>query len=268
MIKFESVGSIFKELKPFIHSTDVGQEYLEFDDYLGLYYDIAAKVCPSSILEIGVRFGYTGLAMLLGCGGKATYVGFDNESYGEVEPNSYALKQLKQVCKLVVHVFTLDTQATKELPVPAGTKIDLIHVDGCHTPKAVLHDLSLVSKYVHSGTYIIVDDTNHHGVTEIGDVTRRWAEEHGYEWVEFLEHCGRIVLKKKNGHHHVRLTPISRQKEKDATQEREKREGSGREHQGTEKVRPSTKAGGGDSDEQGGEKQEEGIKEEDSQKEN
>ena len=202
MIKFESVGSVFHLLEPHVHPSDKTQEYLHY----GLYFDIAQKVSPSAIIEIGVRFGYSAIVMLHGCGGKAAYFGFDNESYGEINPNEYAQKHIREIVMgmslpdkyvgLICEVTKLDTQRVNELPGILG-KVDLIHVDGAHYADGVLHDLDLVYKYATEDAYIIVDDTGHKGQEDVGKAAHEWAEEHSFEFTFFPENCGRTVMTKR-----------------------------------------------------------------------
>ena len=197
MLDFKSTGSVYDILEPHVHPTDVGQPYLKYEDYYGLYLDISRKVKPKVIVEIGVRFGYSAIVMLSGVDGDCSYFGFDNQSYGEVNPNEYAAKEINKVCKRRSEIVLLDTQTVTELPGLEGIKADLIHVDGAHYAKGVRHDLDLVAKYTHPDTYIIVDDTNHKGMEDAGEAAHAWANEHGYDWRLFIENCGRTVMRKK-----------------------------------------------------------------------
>jgi SAM-dependent methyltransferase len=119
-------------------------------DYYGLKWAIAHVLKPASILEIGVRFGYSAAAFLHGHP-SAHYVGIDldTDSYGGVKG---AINWAKKIThEFATEYLVADTQAMKRFP---GNIYDLIHVDGQQDGDSSFHDLELATK---QGRYVLVD---------------------------------------------------------------------------------------------------------------
>lgn len=159
-IKNNSHDKVMHNLLPYIHPKDQkdpeAQVYLQSHNYYEWYYAIAKYVQPEVVLEIGVRFGYSAMAMLLGTD-NAIYVGYDNES-GEEDSNKYALTYLGVFTKAAVYVNPTDTQSFSELPYPQVDRAQLIHIDAHHTPEGMIHDLELVLPKWDDRGLILIDD--------------------------------------------------------------------------------------------------------------
>ncbi|ARV60967.1 methyltransferase [Nostocales cyanobacterium HT-58-2] len=124
--------------------------FSEWVDYYRLKWAIAHVLKPTSILEIGVRFGYSAAAFLHGHP-SAHYVGIDldTDSYGGVKG---AINWAKQITtEFATEYIVADTQAMKRFP---GHIYDLIHVDGQQDGDGSFHDLELATK---QGRYVLVD---------------------------------------------------------------------------------------------------------------
>lgn len=122
----------------------------EWIDYYRLKWSIAHILKPASILEIGVRFGYSSAAFLNGYPA-ARYVGIDldKNSYGGVKG---AINWAKKITDTFDTEFIIaDTQVMKSFP---GDIYDLIHVDGQQDGDGSFHDLELAMK---QGRYVLVD---------------------------------------------------------------------------------------------------------------
>ena len=124
--------------------------FREWVDYYKLKAAIARILQPKSILEIGVRFGYSAAAFLYGSP-EATYVGIDNdsESFGGVRSaTDWARKILPTgQTQLIIG----DSQALTRFP---GGIYDLIHVDGQQNGDGTYHDMELAVK---QGRVVLVD---------------------------------------------------------------------------------------------------------------
>lgn len=124
-----------------------------FDDWIDYYkvkWAIANFLKPSSILEIGVRFGYSAAAFLHGCP-SAHYIGIDldTDTYGGVKG---AINWAKKITQSFAAEFSIaDTQTMNRLP---GDIYDLIHVDGQQDGDGSIHDLELAIK---QARYVLVD---------------------------------------------------------------------------------------------------------------
>jgi|SRR5215469_2328753 len=122
----------------------------EWVPYYRLKYAIAQAISPRTILEIGVRYGYSALAFLNACP-EAHYTGIDldvNVYGGHVGALSWAREQTKHFKAGFLQV---DSQKLHELP---GGFYDLVHVDGQQDGVGTQHDLELALK---SSTYVLLD---------------------------------------------------------------------------------------------------------------
>ena len=122
----------------------------EWIDYYKLKWSIAHVLKPASILEIGVRFGYSAVAFLEGCP-SAKYVGIDldTDSFGGVKG---AINWAKKITQPFNSEFIVaDTQTMEHFP---GDVYDLIHVDGQQDGDGSFHDLELAFK---QAKYVLVD---------------------------------------------------------------------------------------------------------------
>lgn len=150
--------SIFDFVPPACFAAETGgkdNDYITSGRYYEYYYAIARYIRPVSILEIGVRLGYSLIAMMEGAGEPLrSVVGCDIEAY---VPNSNALAE-EQIRKFYrgsakVEFLKADTQRLSSLP--GSESYDLIHVDGDHTYKGAMHDLELT---IGRTKWVIVDD--------------------------------------------------------------------------------------------------------------
>jgi hypothetical protein len=105
---------------------------------------------PRSVVEIGVRYGYSALAFLDACP-EATYLGIDNDSshsggvVGAVDRAREAMRDRR------AEVLIADSQTLAALP---GPQYDLAHVDGRQDGAGTWRDLALVFP---ACRYILVD---------------------------------------------------------------------------------------------------------------
>ena len=111
---------------------------------------IASVLQPKSILEIGVRYGYSALAFL-NASPSARYLGIDLDvaAFGG---SVGAIDWARKACSKYQAEF-LVADSTKMLRLP-GERYDLIHVDGQQDGDATMHDLILAST---QASYILVD---------------------------------------------------------------------------------------------------------------
>lgn len=111
-----------------------------FEDWVNYYrlkFAIARILQPRSILEIGVRYGYSA-ATFLRAAPKASYLGIDaeNESFGGEEG---ALDWARKITAgYDVSFLVADSQRMSRLP---GSIYDLIHIDGQQDGGGTFHDL-------------------------------------------------------------------------------------------------------------------------------
>jgi len=122
----------------------------EWEDYYKLKWSIAKAIQPKSILEIGVRYGYSAITFL-DASPKASFTGIDlniDHFGGEVDAIDWAKKITEEYdSKFVI----ADSQEMDEFP---GTFYDLIHVDGAQNGDSTYNDLK---KAILQGRFILVD---------------------------------------------------------------------------------------------------------------
>lgn len=166
--------------------------------YYADFAGIARKYAPSRILEIGVRFGYSGIAMTSGAlagGAEApiTYVGCDAEffsgpmpedHYNNYRSNAVAAENFRRHRPGVeAEFYTCDTRnGLPECLLPY--RFDLINVDGDHSFEGAYGDLCRVWPLLAPGGVILVDDTGMEGVRRAVEQFRdeHQAELEGFQW--------------------------------------------------------------------------------------
>lgn len=131
-----------------------------FQDYLSYYAGYGKTFKPKRIFEIGIRFGYTAISMMMGAHNnpgspKPVFIGIDDESYhyGSCAKANSNFKQL---------VPWADAQAVRwnafhGMPEGIGT-FDLIHIDGHHARNAIFNDLGYCLPMLNAGGIIVLDD--------------------------------------------------------------------------------------------------------------
>jgi predicted O-methyltransferase YrrM len=143
-------------------SVPVGDHYGNevFDNYFDVYAGVAKRYKPKRILEIGVRYGYTAICMMLGLHANrgapgCEYLGLDDESYHPCIPkaneNFAAVVPWAKAKAVHWNSFT-------GLPHECGT-FQLIHVDGNHSYGGVINDLTHTWPVLDVGGLILLDDS-------------------------------------------------------------------------------------------------------------
>jgi predicted O-methyltransferase YrrM len=133
-------------------------------DYLLLHRLVAARA-PRSIVEIGVRHGYSAFAMLCAAP-RANYVGVDADlcTWGGVPGAMWTARRMlrREFPKAYIRVWRVDT-AAPGLELPAA---DVYFVDGDHSREGCLRDLRLCAKAAPRGAVLLVDDVKHEAGVE------------------------------------------------------------------------------------------------------
>lgn len=130
------------------------------DELVRGYYEakhaVARELQPASILEIGVRAGYSAYAFLNAVP-EAEYFGIDAQApnYG---PSLALAEHAREILSPYdARFLCADTQRLTELPASrSGRPWDLVHVDGDHSRQGAEHDIRLaVASWAR---WILVDD--------------------------------------------------------------------------------------------------------------
>ncbi len=118
-----------------------------------IYHQIARLLKPKSILEVGVRFGYSLASLACGAGLSVNVFGVDQESY-EKGSNAIATASLKTL-GVEAQITFADSKGFDVAKVTGRSQFDLIHIDGDHTTEGALRDLMFYSKHTKC---ILLDD--------------------------------------------------------------------------------------------------------------
>jgi hypothetical protein len=142
-----------KTLSKILQGKDIGDHHYLYGSTYPLYYEVGAALKPKSILEIGVRFGYSLASLSSGAGITANIFGIDFESYAinSVAIATNSLKSLGVTANIMYgdsHLFDVEKKFGRKY-------FDLIHIDGDHSTNGALIDIAKYSKYTNK---ILVDD--------------------------------------------------------------------------------------------------------------
>lgn len=148
----------------------------QYAEYYRVKYEIALEAAPETILEIGVRAGYSAWAFFQAAPG-ALYVGIDanNGRHGgkggeDLSFFKWAARILSPYRTMLVHA---DTRRTATLPFEKGG-FGLIHVDGDHSAAGVTNDLELCRPLLAPGGVLLVDDVDY--IPGVRRGLSRWLE--------------------------------------------------------------------------------------------
>lgn len=139
------------------------------NDYYEHYMTWAGLVKPTAYLEIGVMYGWSTMAVLLGARSIQHVALFDNELYQI--PVTEARRRIIEFCIeqgiKVPEIVATKMDTTRVSTLGVDRFYDLVHVDGEHGQAAVYHDLCLVHPIATKA--IIVDDLSLPGIKDAAD---------------------------------------------------------------------------------------------------
>ena len=132
------------------------------------YWAVGAMIKPESVLELGVRYGYSAVALLRGLLATAgscdiPYIGVDSECDG-IPSNAIAAKNLRwlnpQAAILKYSTADPELNSTIQSVRGRGLPFDLIHIDGDHSEAGIINELAIAKIWSTGNTIILVDDCN------------------------------------------------------------------------------------------------------------
>lgn len=151
-LKPNSIFEIISE--DFFFEKNIPNDYINCKKYYEYYYAISKYYQPSSILEIGVRFGYSLGSMIKGSDKIEFVKGIDCEEagYGNNTLKTAEINIKKYINQNIKYEFLLqNSHSIKEL----DRKYDIIHIDGDHSYDGKIQDLNLTLDHCDR---IIIDD--------------------------------------------------------------------------------------------------------------
>jgi predicted O-methyltransferase YrrM len=151
---------------------DLGEDWLVNPTYYPYYFKVFSGLSKEfsrpSLLEFGVRSGYSGLVFMKAVFGPKSYVGVDPNLYipQGLEKSSQTFKLLQQeghdLSFFLVEGFSSSSAVQKSLALSGP--YSFIHIDGEHTYFGKLFDLWIARQLLAPGGYVLVDDLEHHGM--------------------------------------------------------------------------------------------------------
>jgi predicted O-methyltransferase YrrM len=120
------------------------------------YVEIAAKLQPRRILEIGAFEGYGLIAFWMGAGEQATRLDWVDTERDLAGSNGRALANLERAAELLGWPLPESTHATSLAGLPGSAPYDLIHIDGDHNVGAAMRDM--VWALLRGTRVLLVDD--------------------------------------------------------------------------------------------------------------
>jgi len=146
-------------LDPHVVTKDRGAPWLDCRDNYEWYYTYGFAYQPRSLLEVGVRFGYSAISICTGCSVPPNLVVLVDDGRDEPEGLEHAktcLDGLFPAINVITHAW--DTQKLDFGLVIEGRPFDMIHIDADHRPDAVRHDFEFFWPFLKSGGMMILDD--------------------------------------------------------------------------------------------------------------
>src|ERR1035441_145225 len=139
------------DFREFSNSEDPDKHLFEdWIPYYRLKYAVSKIVRPRTILEIGVRYGYSAQAFLAATP-SAQYLGLEGDSVAAVlEPGT-----IEWAREALVHYDArIQIADTQTLEILEDGPYDLIHINGLKDGDGTLHDIRLA---LEKGRYVLVD---------------------------------------------------------------------------------------------------------------
>lgn len=203
IIDAKFIESSFPQIKDYLIKGDSGlTAYNDFGvkDYYNYYYSYGRHFSAKNILEIGVRYGYSLISLVKGAQDSKSFIGaigIDNQSY-ESGSESIAFGNIKSVTDKF-KLLNADSQAITDLKTLVGDRrFDLIHVDGDHSYKGCLHDLTITKEILADNGVIVIDDI-FLGSCRVFQAVNKFLKDNAGSFDVQIINCfrGHAILKKK-----------------------------------------------------------------------
>jgi predicted O-methyltransferase YrrM len=163
----------------------------KFSEIYQSKYHIAGLLRPKSILEIGVRAGYSAAAFLSACP-DATYTGLDADitAHGGVVGYMYFAEEMLKK-NFPNNKITIMKHNTQQNDIPFSKKFDLIHIDGDHSEEGALKDLYNCWRL--NPKYILIDDVDF--IPEVKIAVYGFLKKMNYENIHIPFGRGDVIIK-------------------------------------------------------------------------
>lgn len=164
-------------LGPILEAADAGRDFVEGDNNYTWWDAIGEVLKPRSVLEIGVRYGYSLKCLLNHTPKPLCVLAVDCEYDGAKTNSEFERHFRRQMNGVSLTIVSADSQTLTTLP---ACDFDAGSVDGRHDAGGCKHDCELVFEALRPGGVMVVDDTLEGGEPRQG--CEEFCREHGLEW--------------------------------------------------------------------------------------
>jgi len=141
---------------------DKSSDFLNAEDYYDYLNSFSKMVSPKKVLEIGVRYGYSGIAFCKDVESVERYVGLDYDLY-DSKSSAYAEENIAFLMtsknNFSYDLKKINTQYLTSLDFLNDETFDLIHVDGDHSFRGAIRDIANFWNVLNIGGYMLIDDS-------------------------------------------------------------------------------------------------------------
>jgi len=156
------------------------------------YYAVGMAKAPRWILETGVKYGYSAIAMCKGArqsGQEPVFVGIDAEADG-ITCNPIAKAALDSL-GIQHRIIRANTRDVDTVNASIEESFDIVHIDADHSPEGIAQELRIAEKFVSSTGLILVDDVD---VAHVADPAAEFAASRGISILHLPTQHGVFVI--------------------------------------------------------------------------
>ena len=169
--------------------------YDELKEEYGVKYSIARNYAPQSILEIGVRAGYSAFSFLSACPG-AIYIGIDAENGSHGGAGGPWLPWAAHILRNFKAMFLqADSQLISGCSRTCNAGFDLVHIDADHSVEGATHDMATFLPLVRAGGIMLVDDYTY--IEDVRTAVDRFIITHAMAFRKVASPRGNVILKRE-----------------------------------------------------------------------
>jgi len=185
------------DIVPFLYEhdkiTNLKKRHKEIREYYRIKNAIASYLQPKSILEIGVRAGYSAVAFLSAVP-TVSYLGIDAENGQHGGTKGYMEIAKKMLTanfpQAKMEFLKAYSHSPKVRSILKDKIFDMAYVDADHSYKGCLYDLELVA---HRARYILVDDITF--IASVGRACKYFLEKKKYKHIYMESLKGECLIR-------------------------------------------------------------------------
>ena len=171
------------------------EKYEELKEEYGVKYSIAKAYAPNSILEIGVRAGYSAFSFLSACP-SAIYIGIDAENGSHGGAGGPWLPWAAHILRNFKAMFLkADSQLIGQCVRTENAGFDLVHIDADHSVEGATHDMETFLPLVRAGGIMLVDDYTY--IEDVRTAVDKFIATHEMVCRKLASPRGNVIMKRE-----------------------------------------------------------------------